>query len=130
VSYWLPPVDRGRSEGTEVHRATATVWQRAPPQPNRAAPTSGRRRFITGTAPTRGDGAPGSGAPSPSGHLLILVTRPAPTVRPPSRMAKRRPCSMAMGWISATVICVSSPGMTISVPSGNVMTPVTSVVRK
>ena len=33
-------------------------------------------------------------------YLMILVTRPAPTVRPPSRMAKRRPSSMAIGWIS------------------------------
>src|SRR6476646_2003299 len=37
-----------------------------------------------------------------SDHLRILVTRPAPTVRPPSRMAKRRPSSMAMGWIRST----------------------------
>ena len=37
---------------------------------------------------------------------------------------------MAIGWISATVMSVVSPGMTISVPSGSVMTPVTSVVRK
>ena len=64
------------------------------------------------------------------GHLMTLVTRPEPTVRPPSRMAKPRPSSMAMGWMSWTVISVVSPGMTISVPSGRVMTPVTSVVRK
>ena len=37
---------------------------------------------------------------------------------------------MAMGWISSTVMSVVSPGMTISVPSGREMTPVTSVVRK
>ena len=63
-------------------------------------------------------------------HLMILVTRPEPTVRPPSRIAKPRPGSMAMGWISCTEISVVSPGMTMSVPSGRVMTPVTSVVRK
>ena len=63
-------------------------------------------------------------------HLLILVTRPAPTVRPPSRIANRRPSSMAIGWISSTDMSVLSPGMTISVPSGRVTTPVTSVVRK
>ena len=34
-----------------------------------------------------------------AGYLMILVTRPAPTVRPPSRMANRRPSSMAMGAI-------------------------------
>ena len=33
-------------------------------------------------------------------HLMILVTRPEPTVRPPSRMAKPRPGSIAIGWIS------------------------------
>jgi hypothetical protein len=69
-------------------------------------------------------------APKGSDHLTILMTRPEPTVRPPSRMAKPRPSSMAMGWISVTEISVLSPGMTISVPSGSVMTPVTSVVRK
>ena len=63
-------------------------------------------------------------------HLMILVTRPEPTVRPPSRMAKPRPGSIAIGWISWTEISVVSPGMTMSVPSGRVMTPVTSVVRK
>lgn len=78
----------------------------------------GSRRFDS--APHRINGS----------YLLILVTRPEPTVRPPSRMAKPRPSSMAIGWISSTVISVLSPGMTISVPSGRVMTPVTSVVRK
>ena len=63
-------------------------------------------------------------------HLMILATLPAPTVRPPSRIAKRRPSSMATGWISLTDISVVSPGMTISVPSGGCTTPVTSVVRK
>ena len=72
-------------------------------------------------------GAPECGS---GDHLVILVTRPAPTVRPPSRIAKRSPSSIAMGWISSTAISVLSPGMTISVPSGRVTTPVTSVVRK
>lgn len=65
-----------------------------------------------------------------SDHLRILVTRPAPTVRPPSRMANFRPSSMAIGWMSSTFMSVLSPGMTISVPSGSFTTPVTSVVRK
>ena len=30
-------------------------------------------------------------------YLMISATTPAPTVRPPSRMAKRRPSSMAIG---------------------------------
>ena len=65
-----------------------------------------------------------------SGYLRTLVTRPEPTVRPPSRMENGWPSSMAMGWISVTTISVLSPGMTISVPSGSLTTPVTSVVRK
>ena len=63
-------------------------------------------------------------------YSLILMTTPEPTVRPPSRIAKRRPSSMAMGVISSTSISTLSPGMHISVPSGRVMIPVTSVVRK
>ena len=61
---------------------------------------------------------------------MISVTVPAPTVRPPSRIAKRKPFSMAIGVISSTVSVTLSPGITISVPSGNFATPVTSVVRK
>jgi hypothetical protein len=45
-------------------------------------------------------------------------------------MAKRRPSSIAIGWISSTTRRALSPGITISVPSGRVTTPVTSVVRK
>jgi len=63
-------------------------------------------------------------------YSMILETTPAPTVRPPSRIAKRRPSSMAIGAISCTSIATLSPGITISVPSGSVTTPVTSVVRK
>ena len=88
--------------------------------------------------PGHGEG-PGAIAPGPctgllpsgsAAHLRILVTRPAPTVRPPSRIANFRPSSIAIGWMSSTVISVLSPGMTISVPSGSFTTPVTSVVRK
>src|SRR5688500_14821731 len=60
----------------------------------------------------------------------ISVTTPAPTVRPPSRIAKRSSFSMAMGVISSTTICTLSPGITISTPSGSAADPVTSVVRK
>jgi len=51
-------------------------------------------------------------------------------VRPPSRIAKRRPSSIAIGLISSIVILMLSPGITISTPSGNSTDPVTSVVRK
>src|SRR6266487_42548 len=63
-------------------------------------------------------------------YFTIVVTRPAPTVRPPSRIAKRRPSSIAIGAISSTVISTLSPGITISTPSGRLAVPVTSVVRK
>ena len=65
-----------------------------------------------------------------SAYSMMLVTTPEPTVRPPSRMAKRSPCSMAMGVISLIVMRMLSPGMTISTPSGSSIVPVTSVVRK
>jgi hypothetical protein len=45
-------------------------------------------------------------------------------------MANRRPSAMAIGWINLTCISVLSPGIAISVPSGSVTSPVTSVVRK
>ena len=63
-------------------------------------------------------------------YSMIVATRPDPTVRPPSRIAKRSPCSIATGWISSIVISTLSPGMHISVPSGSSQTPVTSVVLK
>ena len=63
-------------------------------------------------------------------YSMIVATRPDPTVRPPSRIAKDRPCSIAIGWISSMVISTLSPGMHISVPSGRLITPVTSVVLK
>ena len=60
----------------------------------------------------------------------ISLTTPAPTVRPPSRIAKRNSFSNAIGVINCTSTPTLSPGITISVPEGNVTTPVTSVVRK
>ena len=60
---------------------------------------------------------------------MIAETVPAPTVRPPSRIAKRIFSSSATGAMSLTEISTLSPGMTISTPSGSWMSPVTSVVR-
>ena len=54
-----------------------------------------------------------------SRYFTILVTVPAPTVRPPSRIAKRIFSSRATGAISLTAISTLSPGMTISTPSGS-----------
>jgi len=68
--------------------------------------------------------------PNTALHSIIAVTRPAPIVRPPSRIANRCPTSIAIGAITFTVNSTLSPGMTISTPSGNVTVPVTSVVLK
>src|SRR5208283_6020622 len=63
-------------------------------------------------------------------YSVIDTTTPEPTVRPPSRMAKRSFSSIAIGTMSETSIVTLSPGITISVPCGSWTIPVTSVVRK
>ena len=63
-------------------------------------------------------------------YSIILVTTPAPTVRPPSLIAKFNFSLIAIGVINLTVNFASSPGMTISVPEGSSTSPVTSVVLK
>ena len=63
-------------------------------------------------------------------YSLIAVTTPEPTVRPPSRIAKRRPSSIAISVISVTSISTLSPGIHISTPAGSEIVPVTSVVLK
>ncbi len=63
-------------------------------------------------------------------YSMISPTTPEPTVLPPSRIAKRRPFSIAIGEMSSTVISTLSPGRHISTPSGRLITPVTSVVLK
>ena len=65
-----------------------------------------------------------------SGPIPLPTKTQRWTVLPPSRMAKRSPCSMAIGAISSTSMVTESPGITISVPSGSLIDPVTSVVRK
>ena len=65
----------------------------------------------------------------PSCYLMIFVTTPAPTVLPPSRIAKCIVSSRATGVTSLTPSLTVSPGITISTPAGNVDSPVTSVVR-
>ena len=67
---------------------------------------------------------------APKRYLIILVTTPAPTVLPPSLIAKFKLSFIAIGVINFTVNFPSSPGITISVPEGNVTSPVTSVVLK
>ena len=63
-------------------------------------------------------------------YSMMVLTMPEPTVWPPSRIAKRRPSSMAIGWMRSPSMVMWSPGMAISVPSGSLTVPVTSVVRK
>jgi len=63
-------------------------------------------------------------------YTTTSLTRPAPIVRPPSRIAKRWPFSMATGEINSTSTDTLSPGITISTPVGKVTLPVTSLVRK
>ena len=63
-------------------------------------------------------------------HWMIFVTTPAPTVRPPSRIANFKPSSIATGVMRSISTLMLSPGITISVPSGSFTIPVTSVVRK
>ena len=63
-------------------------------------------------------------------YLIIFVTTPAPTVFPPSLMAKFKFWLIAIGVINFTLNFPSSPGITISVPEGRVTSPVTSVVLK
>ena len=63
-------------------------------------------------------------------YARMLDTTPEPTVLPPSRIAKRRPSSQAMGVMSSTVMSTLSPGRHISTPAGSSITPVTSVVLK
>ena len=66
----------------------------------------------------------------PLTYKTTSETVPAPTVRPPSRIAKRSPFSIAIGAISSISIAMLSPGITISTPAGRCATPVTSVVLK
>src|SRR5271165_1127469 len=63
-------------------------------------------------------------------YCTISAIVPAPTVCPPSRMAKRKPFSIATGVINSITRLTLSPGITISVPAGSSATPVTSVVRR
>ena len=50
-------------------------------------------------------------------------------MRPPSRIAKRKPSSIAIGAINSTLMVTFSPGITISTPSSNVTAPVTVTIN-
>src|ERR1700679_2439604 len=74
--------------------------------------------------------AHGQECPRHTTYCTISEIVPAPTVCPPSRIAKRKPFSIATGVINSITSETLSPGITISVPAGSSATPVTSVVLK
>ena len=122
-------LDESRSSPSLGSDRIPQVRRRPPPvQVNPHNSSGSRRRRYRGRArsPSHGNDVQTS---KTSRYLMILATTPAPTVRPPSRIAKRRPSSMAIAWISSTLTLALSPGMHISAPSTSVL-PVTSVVRK
>src|SRR5262249_8713459 len=63
-------------------------------------------------------------------YSVIDTTTPAPTVLPPSRIAKRCFSSIAIGVISSPPTPPSPRAISISAPAGSVTCPATSVVRK
>ena len=73
--------------------------------------------------------SPSQNALSAVSYSITWATTPAPTVRPPSRMANFSSFSMAIGVISSISIAALSPGMHMSL-SRSFAVPVTSVVRK
>src|SRR5438552_4092033 len=64
---------------------------------------------------------------SRTAYSVISVTTPAPTVRPPSRIANRNSFSIATGVIRSIVIVTLSPGITIPTPPPHATTPPTSL---
>src|SRR5207249_11020552 len=67
---------------------------------------------------------------SRTAYSVISVTTPAPTVRPPSRIANRNSFSIATGVIRSIVIVTLSPRITISTPARNVTTPPPPALRR
>lgn len=82
------------------------------------------RRASAAPVPIRG------GRPPRIGGGQAASTVPAPTVRPPSRMAKPSPSSSATALPSLTDTSTVSPGAALSTPSGRTSSPGTSVVRR
>jgi hypothetical protein len=58
------------------------------------------------------------------------VITPAPTVILPSRITKRKPIFNAVFSTSWTETSTESPGITVTVSSGNIIVPVTLAVLK
>jgi len=112
-----------------AHKATNGIRTENHPHPL-PPPLRGRGRIAGIRKRPPGSPAAFPAGSGPEAYFVILETTPEPTVRPPSRMAKRRPWSMAIGVISSMFSSTLSPGITISTPSFSFTIPVTSVVRK
>src|SRR2546422_1274686 len=56
-------------------------------------------------------------------YSVISVTTPAPTVRPPSRIANRNSFSIATGVIRSLVIVTLPPRLSLSAPAGHATPP-------
>ena len=107
-------------------RAIPPVWNFTHPQRSASAAEPRPRQMRLKGLPHRGATVP----KQKPNYSRISETTPEPTVLPPSRIAKRRPFSQAIGVMSSTVKVTWSPGRHISTPSGSSITPVTSVVLK
>ncbi len=128
----IPALARAAGERDDLSRHLALLPSRAGPRPEQPWDAARHRpeayaAYVEGRGRARTTGFDGyrHGA-----YSTISVTTPAPTVRPPSRIANRNSFSIAIGVINSTAIATLSPGITISTPAGSVHTPVTSVVRK
>ena len=124
VAPTLPTIERERTDSPRASPITLTIrW----PGTSLVVTTST-------TSPTGQPEIPpaktGRDVPARFSHSTIFVTTPAPTVRPPSRIANRTFSSIAIADTSSMSTDTLSPGITISVPSGSFTVPVTSVVRK
>ena len=117
-------------ERTEFSGSKCSVLQWEGPPQNSGTTQHTHRFRLQPRCPKSGEAKLARNAAGVVAYLVILITRPAPTVRPPSRIANRKPSSIAIGEINTTDISVLSPGITISIPSGKETAPVTSVVRK
>ncbi len=138
---WVRPVvraSRGQHERRDLNPQPTVLETVALPLSYARIPgVSGQEPGVSQTRTRTGAVLVGFLTPGPR-HLppivqaMIFVTTPEPTVLPPSRIANRRPSSIATGMpsISSTLILTLSPGMHISTPCGRAIEPVTSVVRK
>ena len=115
----------------ELHPSKPATCSPTPPKRRLGPQTAGKRQAYQNTC--RFQFSPAMEAATnrdhPPNYSITLVTTPEPTVRPPSRIAKRFCSSIAIGLCNSIVNLTLSPGMHISA-STKFAVPVTSVVRK